>query len=267
VTGWGSPSRSSAPIPPGTLDLDQLDRALCSPAGLVTLTHVPTQSGLVNPVQAAGERIADSGVPFFLDACQSIGQLPVDVRAIGCDVLTGTGRKWLRGPRGTGLLYVRQPFIERLVPPGVDSSSARWASAEHVELAPDAARFGEFEHSYAAVLGLGAAVDQLLELGVDAVHARISGLAGHLRDALAAHPDVTMTDGDGARSGIVTFTMSDRSPGELVAEAASRGINIGASSAAFARLDMDERGLAGVVRVSPHVYNTTGELDRLIELI
>ena len=251
----------------GTLALDLLQEALDRPTALVTVTHVPTSSGLVNPVAEVGALAADAGVPYFLDACQSIGQLPVDVGTIGCDVLTATGRKWLRGPRGTGLLYLRDTFADRVEPLGIDMSSADWVDSETYRVAPGARRAEEFEGPVAAQLGLGAAIDQLLELGVDDVGERIGVLAEHLRGALDELDDVSVVDGTGPRSGIVTFVVDGRPADAVAATLSSAGINVSVSRAEDARLDLDGRGLAAVVRASPHVYNTVDELEQLVDVV
>lgn len=253
--------------PDGTLDLEALEQLLRRPPALLTLTHVPTHSGVISPVAAAGRLANDAGVPFFLDACQSVGQIDLDVATIGCDVLTGTGRKWLRGPRGTGFLWVRRELIERFDPPGIDTAAAQWTAPDRVELFDDARRFEEFEQPYAALLGLGAAVDQLLDLGVDRVGRRIAGLADDLRRRLDDSPGVRTTDGTGPRSGIVTFTHERIAAAELAERAAAAGINVGVSRAPMALLDLPNRGLEEVVRASPHVVTTADELDRLVELL
>jgi cysteine desulfurase/selenocysteine lyase len=251
----------------GTVALDLLHEALERPTALVTVTHVPTSSGLVNPVAAVGEIARAAGVPFFLDACQSVGQLPVDVEAFGCDVLTATGRKWLRGPRGTGLLYLRRDFAPRIEPLGIDMTSADWIDHDTYQVAAGAQRAEEFEGPVAAQLGLGAAIDQLLDLGVDAVSERIALLATHLRDALDRLDGVEALDGTGPRSGIVTFVVDGRPAQDVATRATAAGINVSVSRAEDARLDLDGRGLAAVVRASPHAYNTTDELDLLVEVV
>lgn len=251
----------------GTLDLDGLADAVRHPAALVSVTHVPTSSGLVNPVVEAGRLTAAAGVPYFLDACQSVGQLPVDVGVIGCQVATVTGRKWLRGPRGTGLLYVEPAFAERLDPPGIDTTSAEWTADDDYVLASGAGRAEEFERPIAALMGLGAAIDQLLELGIDAVAARIAELAEDLRRRLDLLDDVRTLDGSGPRSGIVTFGVRGVDADELAATAAAAGINVSVSRAGQARHDLGARGLDTVVRASPHAYNTVDELRRLVEVV
>lgn len=251
----------------GTLALDLLQEALDRPTALVTVTHVPTSSGLVNPVAEVGGLAAAAGVPYFLDACQSVGQLPVDVGTIGCDVLTATGRKWLRGPRGTGLLYLRGSFADRVEPLGIDMSSAEWIDSQTYRVAPGARRAEEFEAPVAAQLGLGAAIDQLLELGVDAVSERVGALAEHLRGSLGELGGISVVDGTGPRSGIVTFVVDGRPAHDVAASLASAGINVSVSRAEDARLDLDGRGLAAVVRASPHVYNTVDELEQLVDVV
>jgi selenocysteine lyase/cysteine desulfurase len=249
----------------GSLDLDALGSALGSGrVALASLTHVGTHRGLVNPVEEAGVACRRAGVPFFLDACQSVGQLPVDVERIGCDVATATGRKWLRGPRGTGLLFVRAAFAERLRPHGISSSSATWEDADRYHLRTGADRFLEFEIPVAAHLGLGVAIDHALALGMEAIAARVLDLGEELRRGLVAIDGVEVHDGGTHRSGIVTFTSARATPAEVAEAASSAGINVSVSGAPWARLDMTPPNPTEVVRASPHYYNTEDELDRLL---
>ncbi len=252
----------------GTIDLDALDLALdIDEVALVSLTHIGTHRGLINPVEEAGARCRAAGVPLFLDACQSVGQTPVDVGRIGCDVLTATGRKWLRGPRGTGLLFVREEFTERISPPGIDGRSATWDDAQHYTLQPGAGRFVDFEVSVAGHLGLGSAIDHTLSLGVDAIAARVDHLAERLRHSLVGIGGVAVHDGGARRSGIVTFTVDGTAPEEVVASASSAGINVSFTETAAARLDLTAPRPTSVVRASPHYYNTEDELDRLVDVV
>jgi len=254
--------------PDGSFDLDALAAALATGrVAMAALTHVGTHRGLINPVEDAGTRCRAAGVPFFLDACQSVGQLPVDVDRIGCDVATATGRKWLRGPRGTGLLFVRSALAERMRPPGIGWSSAVWDDADHYQLRPGTERFLEFEVSIAAHLALGVAIEHALALGLDAISQRVMGLGEQLRGELAGIDGVRVHDGGYRRAGIVTFTVAGAAPME-VADAASRtGINVSVSDAPWARLDMVAPNPVSRVRASPHYYNTEGELDRLVETV
>ncbi len=253
--------------PSGRVDVGGFVAMLDDRVALVSMTMAPTHSGIVNPVSEVGVHTKAAGVPYFVDGCQALGQLVVDVEAIGCDALTGTGRKWLRGPRGTGLLYVRRSFQERCDPPGIDGVSAAWETASAYALVPTAARFEEFESSIAGQIGLGVAIDQALALGVDAISERVQHLANRLRTELAGRTRVSVQETSGACSGIVTFLIDGVAPAEVVTAAAKAGINMNASSALWARLDLDARGVTDVARVAPHVYNTDEELDRLLAVI
>jgi selenocysteine lyase/cysteine desulfurase len=248
----------------GSLDLDDLDRRLDATVRLVTATHVGTHRGLVNPVAAVGARTRAAGVPFFLDACQSAGQLPINIGTIGCDVATGTGRKFLRGPRGTGWLFVAPEWSERMRPPGIDDVSASWLDENSYALKERAQRFEEYETSYAARLGLGAAVDYALDIGIELIAERINQLSEGLRQALVGI-GADVHDGGTQRSAIVTFTVPGHDPLSLRESLSEAGINVSVTQAPWARLDMEQRGVSAAVRASPHAYNSEDEIGRLVE--
>jgi glycine/D-amino acid oxidase-like deaminating enzyme len=248
--------------------LEALETALrAGPAALVTAAHVPTSSGLVEPAAAVGVLAGNHGVPFLLDATQSLGQLPVDMGAIGCDLLIGTGRKFLRGPRGTGLLAVRRPLLDRLTPEAPDVRGARWTSERSWELVPDAKRFELWEAAHALRLGLGAALTDLSTLGVDTVARHLATLAASLRDRLSALPGVHVTDPPAAGGAIVTFVVDGLDASEVQRQLAYRRVHLIAVPAGHGRWDMDHRGLTKVVRASVHVYNDQDDLDALVEAV
>ena len=251
----------------GRVDVDAFAALLDDRVALVSMTMAPTHSGIVNPVAMIGAHTKTAGVPYFVDGCQALGQLVVDVEVIGCDALTGTGRKWLRGPRGTGLLYVRRSFQERCDPPGIDGVSAVWESASSYSLAASASRFEEFESSTAGHLGLGVAIDEALALGVDAISERVQHLASYLRTGLGRLDRVTVQETPGPCSGIVTFLVDGVTPADVVVAASHEGINMNAASANWARLDLEARGVTEVARAAPHIYNTEDELDRLLAVV
>lgn len=240
--------------------------AIAPEARLVAYTLIGTHSGRVHDLSGVAEQTAARGIPFFVDAAQTVGQRVVDVGALGCDVLTTNGRKWLRGPRGAGFLYVRQDWIDRMSPPGLDGRGARWTGVDRFDLAPDATRFEEFETSVAARLGLGAAIDQALALGLNNISARVDYLAAMLRSELDALGTVQVMDGDGDRSGIVTFRVRDHEPAAVVQRAAAAGINVNTPAGPWTGVDTGGF-LTPVVRASPHYYNTEEELDRLVTVI
>lgn len=246
----------------GQVDVDQMRARLDDDVALIALTHAPTNSGLVNPANAVGALARDAGVPFLLDACQSAGQLPLDVEAIGCTMLSATGRKFLRGPRGTGFLYVRRDWIERLEPPMIDLHAATWTAPDTYVLHGDARRFETWEGYVAGKIALGVAVDYALNQGLDGIFARIQHLAARLREQLATFPGVTVHDRGRVKGGITTFSTARRSASTLQHQLRERGFNTSVSPPASTRLDAEQRALPDLVRASVHYYNTTEEIDQ-----
>ncbi len=251
----------------GQISVDGLAGAVDGRTKLIAVTHVPTNGGLVNPAEAVGRLARDAGVLYLLDACQSAGQRPLDVTALGCDVLAGTGRKFLRGPRGTGFLYVRRELIEQLEPPFLDLHAADWVSPDRYEIRADARRFETWERNVAGVLGLGAAVDHALGWGLDAIAERVTALADQLRTALAGISGVVVHDKGIDRCGIVTFTVAGLGAAEVQHRLAEQAINTSVSPVAYAQLDLPARNLPDLVRASVHYFNTTDELDRAVAAV
>ncbi len=255
----------------GQVSIDALERAMGPSVRLIALTHVPMTDGLVNPVAAVGRVARAAGVPFLLDACQSVGQLPVDVRDIGCDMLAATSRKFLRGPRGVGLLYVRRELADRLEPPLLDIHAIdweHWAAPGPYSVRDGARRFENWETNYAAKLGLGAAIDYALKLGLAEISAAVRALAATLRSRLTEIVGVRVHDKGAERCGIVSFTVAGAHPDEIADALASRAINVSSTAAVCTPLDLPARGLTdGVVRASVHYYNTTDEVERFCSTV
>ncbi len=253
--------------PDGQLDVAALGRMIDDRVRLVAVTHVPTNGGLVNPAAAIGRVARAAGVPFLLDACQSVGQIPIDVDAIGCDMLSATGRKYLRGPRGTGFLWIRRSFWDRVEPPMLDLHAATWVARDRYELRGDARRYENWEADVAARIGLGVAVDYALSLGIEEIALRVATLADRLRGRLAEIPGVTVRDRGRVRCGIVTFTVEGH-PAETVKDAlAKAAVNVTVSDRFSTLIDMSARGLDAVVRASVHYYNDDTEIDRLVRTV
>ncbi|MGQ3027471.1 MAG: aminotransferase class V-fold PLP-dependent enzyme [Ferrovibrionaceae bacterium] len=251
----------------GAVSLPALERLIDERVRLIAVTHVPTNGGLVNPADGIGRLARAAGVPFLLDACQSVGQMPVDVAAIGCDMLSATGRKYLRGPRGTGFLYVRQELLEQLEPPFLDLHAATWTAPDSYEIRPDARRFENWESYVAGRLGLGTAVDYALEVGLDAIADRIGTLAGRLRGKLGEIAGVVVRDLGASPCGIVTFTKASEGADALKARLAQLRMNVSVSRPSSTLLDFAARGIPEVVRASVHYYNTEGEVDRFVAAV
>ncbi|MEM6622987.1 MAG: aminotransferase class V-fold PLP-dependent enzyme [Pseudomonadota bacterium] len=250
----------------GAMDPAALDAAIGPDVAVVAVTWVPTSGGLVNPAAQIGNITRKHGVPYLLDACQAVGQLRVDVREIGCDFLSATGRKFLRGPRGTGFLYVAADWASRLEPPVIDLHSASWVGRDSYTLREDARRFENWENAYALHAGLGAALDYADKLGIDAIEARVKGLADHARDALSALPGVDVQDLGTERAGIVSFT-TPREAAVVAQNLAQKGFIVGTSSRTSTRLDFERRDLPTLVRIAPHYYNTEDELDACVDAL
>ncbi|HEV2673976.1 MAG TPA: aminotransferase class V-fold PLP-dependent enzyme [Aliidongia sp.] len=248
----------------GALDVAALERMIDDRAKLIAITWVPTNGGLTNPAAAVGRVARAHGIPYLLDACQAVGQMPVDVEAVGCDMLAATGRKFLRGPRGTGFLYVRRGLLETLEPPMIDHFAAPWVAPDRYELRPDARRFENWENNYAARAGLGVAVEYALALGLEAIEARCRLLADRLRGGLADIRGVTLRDLGRNPSAIVSFTIEGHEASAVVAAAARAGVTIGASQPSSTLLDAQARSLPTLVRASPHYYNSEAEIDQLV---
>jgi selenocysteine lyase/cysteine desulfurase len=251
----------------GQVDVTQLEAMLDDDVALIALTHVPTNGGLVNPAAEVGTLAQAAGVPFLLDACQSAGQMPLDVEALGCTMLSATGRKFLRGPRGTGFLYVRRDWIERLEPPLLDLHAATWVAPDRYEIRPDARRFETWEGYVAGKIGLGVAVDYAMEWGLDAIFERVQRLAADLRQQLASIDGVTVHDVGRVQCGIITFSTDALSATAIQQRLRQQHINTSVSPQSSTRLDATQRNLPDLVRASVHYYNTEDEIGRLSQAV
>ena len=251
----------------GQIDLAALERAIDRRTKLVSISHIPTQGGLVQPAEAVGKIANDAGVMYILDACQSVGMMPLDVKKIGCDFLSATGRKYMRGPRGTGFLYARARSTSHIEPIFLDNHAARWTGDNEYTVMGDATRFENWERYFAGVIGLKVAADQANELGMPAIWARLRELADGLRARLAPSKGITLTDLGTTQGAIVTFAAAGADHTALKMALRSQGINVSVSTQFSSRLDLKGRGLKDVMRASVHVYNTEAELDRFVEAL
>ncbi|RDE08609.1 aminotransferase class V-fold PLP-dependent enzyme [Pelagibacterium lacus] len=252
----------------GTIDTEALRAMICPKTRLICLSHMPTNDGLVNPVEEVGKIAREHGLPFLLDACQSAGQMPLDVEAIGCTMVSATGRKYLRGPRGTGFLWAHADWIEKLEPYALDIRSASWCSASSYKIADGAQRFELWENNIAGQIALGEAARYAMAADIGAMWPRIQELARALREKIDGREGFSVHDQGTIRSGIVTFSHPRLSAAEIVAHLHSRHtINTSLSASQLTRADLAARGVSHMVRASVHAYNTTSELDALVEAL
>jgi selenocysteine lyase/cysteine desulfurase len=251
----------------GQLSLTALEQMIDPHVKLIAITHVPTQGGLINPAEAVGKIAKAKGIFYLLDATQSVGQMPIDVEKIQCDALCATGRKYLRGPRGTGFLYVRKSKIDQLEPPYLDLHAAPWVSLTQYRVNKDATRFETWERNYSNMIGLMSAIEYACSWGLDNIWDRIQLLSSSLRAKLSLIPKVVVRDLGNHKCGIVTFTIEGIAAEAVSQKLRQKGINTSVSLAEYARIDLEERGLASLVRSSIHYYNTEEEIERFCQEI
>jgi len=250
-------------LPEGGVDPDSVrDLARDPRCRLVHLSWVPTHSGMIQDAHAVGDVCDELDVPYLLDACQAVGQIPIDVAQLKCDYLTATARKFLRGPRGIGFMYASDKALQRGdYPLFVDMRGATWVEPERFEIAPTAMRYEDWEFSYAMVLGLGAAARYAMDVGIDVASDLAFSLARRLRDGIAEIPGGRVLDAGRDKCAIVTAMFEGRDAREIVNELKARKINTTSSLKWYGLLDFSSRGVEAALRISPHYYNTEEEVD------
>jgi selenocysteine lyase/cysteine desulfurase len=226
---------------------------------LVSLTHIPTNSGLVQPVEAMGRACRERDLLYLVDACQSVGQRELDAEHIGCDFLCATSRKFLRGPRGAGFLFVSDRALEAgLEPLFPDMRGARWTDPDVYQPVESASRFENWEFAWALVLGTGVAARYATSIGLDAIRERVCALASHLRHQLSEAGMKVLDQGE-ELGAIVTVYIPGVDPDQLMAKLAQRRINANISLREYSVFDFDRKGVPWALRLSPHYYNTEEE--------
>ncbi len=245
----------------GQIDVEALQRMVDDRVKLISISMIPTGGGLVNPAVGVGKVARDAGIPYLLDACQAVGQLPLDVEAIGCDMLSATGRKFLRGPRGTGFLYVRSTMMDKLIPPFLDQHAADLISPGEYRMLEDARRFENWEQYFAGKAALGVAIDYAMDWGLASIRDRVFSLAETLRARLREIDGVELTDQGQVKCGIVTFEVDRADAYRVKSELHKRKINVSVSDGSGTLVSFQQRGIERVIRSSVHYFNTTQEID------
>ncbi|MBX5214055.1 aminotransferase class V-fold PLP-dependent enzyme [Rhizobium sp. NLR10a] len=251
----------------GVLDPDALVKMIDDRVRLIAVTWIPTNGGLINPAAAIGRIARDNGILYLLDACQAAGQIPIDVNALGCDILTATGRKFLRAPRGTGFMYMRKSVLETIEPAMIDLYGAPWTAPCRYELRPDARRFETWEKNYSVRLGLRAAVDYALGIGLENIEERCKHLSTKLRQGLRGMRAVSVHDLGAPLASIISFTVKGWDSSAVLAYLTNKGINVSVSPPSSTPVDAYTRQLPPVVRASPHYYNSEEEIDAFLQAI
>ncbi len=251
----------------GGVDLDAMEGLIHRRRPkVVAVTHVPTNSGLVQDVAAIGAMCRARDILYLVDACQSVGQMPVDPDAIGCDFLSATARKFLRGPRGAGFLWVSERVLDRnLEPLFPDMRGADWVAEDLYQPAPTARRFETWEFAWALVLATGAAARYANAIGLDKIHERVQGLATGLRTSLRGVDGARVLDRGPELAAIVSMAVDGVSPVAVMEGLRRRKVNTTAQDASDALIDFEQRGETGSLRFSPHYFNTEAELEQAVE--
>ena len=252
----------------GTLDINALESMVDEEVGLIAISWIPTNGGLVNPAEKVGQIAKKYNIPYLLDACQAAGQMSIDVEKIGCDFLAATGRKFLRGPRGTGFLYIKDKWLSIIEPVMIDHFGAPWVSKNTYELRKDARRFETWENSYALRIGLGEAITYAEEIGIDLIHERVQLLARLNRKLLSEVKNVQVRDIGTEQCGIISFSAEEeKDPKKIVDQMSEAGFTIGSVDPESTLIDSEKRKLPTLLRMAPHYYNTEEEIEKAVKQI
>jgi selenocysteine lyase/cysteine desulfurase len=253
----------------GSIDIKYLDKLLSiQNVALVSVSHVPTSSGVIQDVEGIGKICRRHQVWYMVDACQSVGQMPVDVHKIGCDFLSATGRKFLRGPRGTGFLYVSDRVLEsNLSPLFPDMRGALWTGVESYKLVEGARRYELWEYNYANVLGLKEAINYGNKLGWDNIYNYNQSLSAAFRQKLEAIEGVSLYDNGPQLSNIITVRKEGIELDRMKKHLTDHNIYFSVASATNAIIDMPEKGIDWAIRLSPHYFNTAEECEQVCTVL
>jgi cysteine desulfurase/selenocysteine lyase len=251
----------------GNFSLQALEDAITTQTRLIAITHIASTAGTVLPVVEIGKIARKHNILYLVDACQTVGQIPINVKEIGCDILSATGRKYLRAPRGTGFLYVRKEIQDTLKILFMDGHTAQLINENTFKIRKDARRFELFEKNRALTLGLGRAIEYALDIEVGRIWQRVQFLAGVMRRQLGGIDGITVHDNGKQKSGIITFSVSGVGSSHVKSELAEKKIHVSVGLAKSTLIYMNRNSLSTVVRASIHYYNTEEEINKICEAL
>jgi selenocysteine lyase/cysteine desulfurase len=251
----------------GKMDIEKSKEMIKAETKLISITHVPTSSGSIAPIEYFGKLAKQHNIIYMVDACQSVGQIPIDVEKIQCDILCATSRKYMRGPRGMGFLYVKESLMPKLEMPFLNMMSAKWIAAEHYEFTPGNLMFDHWEKPFSILKGFEASIRVILEIGVENIWNQVQELSQYFRNALNDLAHFECMDKGDILCGIVTFKHNSI-PTEQVFEALGKaGINTSISYNWSSFTDLDQKRTESVNRASIHFLNTKFEIDACIDVL
>jgi len=259
----------AASLKAGGVDVEDMRRLMDEHhPRLVSLTHVPSNTGLIQPVEEVGKLCKERNIYYLVDACQSAGQITVDVQKIHCDFLSATLRKFLRGPRGAGFLYISDKIIhEKLEPLFIDMRGGDWIATDTYQVRMDARRFEDWELPYALVLGSKAAIDLAINIGLTAIRKRNQYLCELIRKEISTLPGFRLLDIGPHQSSIITVAIANQKANEVLNRLRNENINTSIGQKHFALIDFEAKKVDWALRISPHYFNTETEIEILIQAL
>ncbi|MBL7876461.1 MAG: aminotransferase class V-fold PLP-dependent enzyme [Cyclobacteriaceae bacterium] len=259
----------AASLPTGGVDVADMKKLIdAHHPKLVSLTHVPSNSGMIQPVEEVGKLCKERDLYYLVDGCQSVGQIPVNVQKIHCDFLSGTLRKFLRGPRGAGFLYVSDKIIDqKLEPLFIDMRGADWISENEYTPRMDARRFEDWELPYSLLLGSKAAIAYANNIGLEEIQIRNKHLCEMVRQGVSENPNLRLLDIGANQSSIITLALANQKATDVLQSLRSKNINTSVAHRSFALIDFDVKQVDWALRISPHYYNTETEVETLLSAI
>lgn len=255
----------------GNFSLDDVDQALQSGGTILAVSHVAAQGSIVNPVVELGILAQKYDAIYIVDGCQAVGQIKVDVQQINCCAYVTAGRKWLRGPRGTGILYVRRNAPIRT--PQIDLASADLVFDElgtvvDVKVRDDAKQFELWEKSTSSLLGLANAIQEYMDYGIDTAEQEICAKANYIRSFVVSNQHLALVGSENSSTGVVGFYIKDPKQEKKVKELIEKENFIISYVCDWdCPTFFPQNGVQYIFRISPHYYTSNDDIQAICNLI